>query len=304
MDAAVQVREVVKNYRTVRAVERLSFEVRPGEIFALLGPNGAGKTTMVRMLVGIIQPDEGEITFPAGSRRGPLGYLPEERGLHRDTPILRTLEYFGVLNGLERSQARDTALAGLKRFGLDGRERDRVDSLSKGNQQKIQFLAATLHRPSVAVLDEPFSGLDPVNQQQFLAEIRQLQSEGCTVILSAHQMDLVESIADRLLVMDHGVSVLHGTLDEIRSATGSGVHLRLKVGGDAASAAEAIRDWDGLESAAASDTDTLEVRLRRNCPVGDALRVLVERTEVQSIETAEETLREIFVRTVGKGSER
>ena len=217
------VRDVTKTYANVRAVAGVSFVVRPGEIFALLGPNGAGKTSLVRMLLGILRQDEGDIEYcihgnvPEWPDSGDLGYLPEDRGLYKDIPVLRTLVYFGVLRGMRRRAARAAALEWLDRLGLADRAGVRLDALSKGNQQNVQFISAVLHRPAFAVLDEPFSGLDPLNQEVFAAVFRELRDEGMTVLLSAHQMQLVEKLADRVLLMNNGREVLSGTVDEMRA---------------------------------------------------------------------------------------
>jgi ABC-2 type transport system ATP-binding protein len=294
---------VTKQYATVRAVDALSFVVRPAEIFALLGPNGAGKTTMVRMLVGIQRPDSGRIAFRLNGREsarldaGMLGYLPEERGLYRDVSVLRTLEHFGVLRGMGRADARAAAREGLRHLELDGREAEKIDALSKGNQQKVQFLAAVLHRPSFVVLDEPFSGLDPVNQQRFVDAIRRLRDDGCTILLSAHQMDLVESLADRLLLMDYGRSVLYGTLEEIRRQTRSGIRLELGVRPDAV--VDELSTVPGVRSAKRPTGDRIELSLDRTARVGDVLHAVTSRCEVLSVHSGSESLREIFVRTVG-----
>jgi ABC-2 type transport system ATP-binding protein len=287
----------------VRAVDGLSFDVTQGEVFALLGPNGAGKTTVVRMLVGILRPDSGEIVFSTDgqllSRPDPhdFGYLPEERGLYRDAAVLKTLEYFAVLRGMERADARAAAQQGLEMLELGDRGSERVDALSKGNQQKVQFLSAILHRPRFAVLDEPFTGLDPVNQQRFMDEIRRLRDEGCTVLLSAHQMDLVESLADRLLLMDRGRAVLHGTLEEIRRQTESGDRLQLGVSPNSDS--DALSDVAGVSRVERSARDRIELLLERDAHVGEVLHSVTERCEVRSVHSGVESLREIFVRTVG-----
>jgi ABC-2 type transport system ATP-binding protein len=302
--AMLRVSEVSKQYASVRAVDGLSFETRPGEIFALLGPNGAGKTTTARMLVGIQRPDSGRIAFRVEGRErerleaGDLGYLPEERGLYRDVGALRTLEHFGVLHGMPRAEARAAAREGLESLDLGDREGERVDALSKGNQQKVQFLAAILHRPRFAVLDEPFSGLDPVNQQRFVEDIRALRDRGCAIVLSAHQMDLVESLADRLLLMDRGRAVLHGSLEEIRRRTASGTLLRVGVPADAEPGT--LSDLPGVTGAERPVRERLELRLAPAAPVGDVLRVLAGRCELLSVSSAAESLREIFVRTVGR----
>jgi ABC-2 type transport system ATP-binding protein len=272
-------------------------------VFALLGPNGAGKTTMVRMLVGILRPDEGDISFEGNGRRVArpepyeFGYLPEERGLYRDAPVLRTLEYFAELRGMDRIEARKAAREGLESLGLGDRESERVDALSKGNQQKVQFLSAVLHRPRFAILDEPFTGLDPVNQQIFVDEIRRLRDAGCTVLLSAHQMDLVETLADRLLLMDRGRSVLHGSLEEIRRETSSGDRLELGVASEVDT--DSLAGLPGVVRIDRPAADRIELSLAPEAHVGEVLNAATGLCEVLSVHSGTETLRQIFVRTVG-----
>lgn len=297
---------VTKEFASVTAVDQLTFSIEAGEIFALLGPNGAGKSTTVRMLVGILRPDSGTIRFQLdghGSHRagpGLLGYLPEERGLYRDAPVARTLEHFGVLHGMDRLAARAAAHHGLEQFSLGDRATERVDALSKGNQQKVQFLAATLHRPRFAILDEPFSGLDPVNQQRFLDEIHRLREEGCTVLLSAHQMDLVETIADRVLLLDGGRAQLMGSLEEIRRETGSGARLRVEL------AEEPAADWTppaGIADAITPQPLHREFRLEPDVDVGRVLHQLTATLRIRGVDTHQESLREIFLRSVGRTGE-
>jgi ABC-2 type transport system ATP-binding protein len=201
MDGAfLRAHGVSKRFSGHIAAEPPSFEVRRGEVFALLGPNGAGKTTTVRMLVGIIRPDEGRIEVPADGaafdrlRADRTGYLPEDRGLYQEIPILRSLVYFGRLRGLDGREAGTRACKWLEKMGLLDRKNDRLDALSKGNQQRVQFIAAVLHRPALAILDEPFSGLDPLSQEFFLDLVRDLRNAGTTILVSSHQMDLVARI--------------------------------------------------------------------------------------------------------------
>lgn len=217
----VRLVDVHKSFAGRTAVDGLSFEICQGEVFALLGPNGAGKTTTVRMLVGIIQPDGGMIEVHldgAVARRLPpqrTGYLPEDRGLYREVSVRRNLEYFGMLRGLDQREATASTDRWLERVDLKDRADERVDALSKGNQQRLQFVAAIMHRPVLAVLDEPFAGLDPVSQEFFLDLVRELRDAGTTVLLSAHQMDLVERVADRVLLMNRGREILAGTPSEL-----------------------------------------------------------------------------------------
>ena len=302
--ALVETRAIRKRFSTTLAVDSLDLQLRQGEVLALLGPNGAGKTTTVRMLLGILRPDAGSIVFRLDGREtdrpssADLGYLPEERGLIRDVPVRRTLEFFGVLRGMPRAKARSEALAQLERFGLGDRADERVDRLSKGNQQKVQFLAATLHRPRIAVLDEPFSGFDPVNQQRFVDEIRALRDAGTTVLLSAHQMDLVEQLADRLALMDRGRVVLEGTLEEIRRSTDSG--RRLTLGIDGTVDADGLGRIDGVADAVRIADGRWALRLEPHVETGRALHELTGRFAVRDVATEDERLHEIFLRTVGR----
>jgi len=226
------VRDVRKAYGAITAVDGVSLELRPGEILALVGPNGAGKTTLLRMIVGILRPDEGEISFaldggPPASEPDTtrLGYLPEERGLYTDVPVHRVLTYFAALRGMPRGEAGEAADRWLARLDLADRAREEVKALSKGNQQKVQFIAAVLHRPRLAILDEPFSGLDPLNQELFLELVRELRDDGTTILFSAHQMQLVERLADRVVLLGQGKTAAEGTLDELRQGWGDDVSL-------------------------------------------------------------------------------
>ena len=224
-DPVIRVDRINKRFAQRDVVERISFTVDRGEVLALLGPNGAGKTTCVRMLVGIIRPDQGRIAISIGggvtSALPPAhsGYLPEDRGLYREIAVLRTLVYFGRLHGLDRREAERRALGWLERMGLLDRKLERVDALSKGNQQRIQLIAAIMHQPAIAVLDEPFTGLDPVSQEFFLDLVRELKAAGTTIVLSAHQMDLVERTADRVLLMNRGREILAGSVGDLQRAT-------------------------------------------------------------------------------------
>jgi len=220
------IEDAAKSFGRVRAVAGVSLELGRGEILALVGPNGAGKTTLLRMVIGMISPDSGRIRYGFGNGLGAgadptrLGYLPEERGLYLDVPVRRVLLYFAALRGMARREAAVEAERWLERLGLADRAGEEVRNLSKGNQQKVQFLTAILHRPALAVLDEPFSGLDPLNQEAFLALVRELREGGTTVLFSAHQMQLVERLADRVVLISDGRFVAQGTLAELRAGWG------------------------------------------------------------------------------------
>ncbi len=229
----IRVRDVGKAFRTVRAVDSVSFEVKSGEIFALLGPNGAGKSTLVRMMIGLLPVDQGSIQWfdqyeqPAAMDASQIGYLPEDRGLYRDQKVVHILEYFGQLRGLSRAESKSAALEWAERLEVAEHLNKKLETLSKGNQQKVQVAAAVLHRPRLALLDEPFSGLDPLNQEMMLKVIRSLGDEGTTVVLSAHQLELVERLADRVFLLAQGRCVLSGTVSDVKSSVHGGYSLSM-----------------------------------------------------------------------------
>jgi ABC-2 type transport system ATP-binding protein len=225
---------VGKSFGSIQAVHQLSFEVLPQQIFSLLGPNGAGKSTLVRMLIGMLPPDEGTFVWRDSSgsivpmERGKIGYLPEDRGLYKDQPVAATLEYFAGLRGLNRTEARRVSQLWIERLGLAQYAKSKLETLSKGNQQKVQIASAVLHRPTLLVLDEPFSGLDPINQELMVNLIREIRSEGTTVLLSAHQLNLIERLADHVMIIAKGRKVLSGTVGEICHGTHGGKTLRVE----------------------------------------------------------------------------
>jgi ABC-2 type transport system ATP-binding protein len=223
MDLILDVKELAKSFGSKKAVDRISFGVARGEITGLLGPNGAGKTTAIRMIMGILTPDEGEISFNFNGHyqpldKGKIGYLPEERGLYEDVKVIENLVYLAGLKGKPADEARREALQWLERLDLDAYADQKLEKLSKGMQQKVQFVASVLHRPPLVLFDEPFSGLDPVNQDFFKEIIRELQAGGITVLLSAHQMNLVEELCDSIFLINHGREVLSGKLQEIKES--------------------------------------------------------------------------------------
>jgi ABC-2 type transport system ATP-binding protein len=231
-DAILALKDVQKRFESVTAVAGVSFEVKRGEIFGLLGPNGAGKTTLIRMILGITRPDLGEIAFalPGGDGRlckERVGYLPEERGLYEDRRVGDTLLYLAALRGLSPHQAQERILTWLDRLELGKHFQSRIKELSKGMQQKVQFIAAVLHQPDLVVLDEPFSALDPLNQDLFQQIIRELSAGGMTVLLSSHQMNLVEQLCDRVFLINRGCQVVYGELDLIKRDYGQNL-VRLK----------------------------------------------------------------------------
>ena len=225
------VNNIQKCYAKVTAIKELSFKVKQGEIFALLGPNGAGKSSLVRMLTGFISPAAGEISLTIDGEKHSsipsytLGYLPEDRGLYPEKTVRKNLLYFAQLNGVDKKTALQRAEYWLERFDLHDRIDDQLKTLSKGNPQKVQLITAVIHQPKWVILDEPFSGLDPINQEKVVTFLSELKAQGMTVILSAHQMAMVEKLADRMLLMNLGEAVLYGSLEEIQQQVGSTTQL-------------------------------------------------------------------------------
>jgi ABC-2 type transport system ATP-binding protein len=307
MDARIlEVADVAKRFGATTAVDGVSFDVAREEIFALLGPNGAGKTTLLRMLAGLILPDGGAIRYTredgvAAQLLPPahVGYLPEERGLYQDVALLRTLVHFGVLRGMDRADATRAAQAWLERMSLADRARDELKTLSKGNQQKVQFISAVLHGPRFVLLDEPFSGLDPLNQELFLGLIRELRAGGTTVILSAHQMQLIERIADRILVMNHGRVVLGGTLSDIRRRWRTGTRLVLRVG---AEPDLAFLETHDTATARLIEPGVVELFIRAGAPLGPVLSAAATNLDIREIESHPVTLHDVYVASVANGS--
>ena len=293
----IKVENLVKHYARVKAVDGVSFAVGRGEIFGLLGPNGAGKTTTIRTMMDIIKPDSGTImlmgrpvTEAAKSR---IGYLPEERGLYKNLKLLECLTYLGALKGMARQEARQRALVLLKRADLEEYARRKVKELSKGMTQKAQFLAAIVHDPDLLIMDEPFQGLDPINTDLLKTILLEEQARGKTVILSTHNMNQVEEMCDRILLIDHGNALLYGALDEIKAQYAEHAVLL-----ECDLLPERLAGVQRLEQ----HNHTLRLVLEPETSPQAILRQLVEaNVAVQRFEVATPPLEEIFISVVEKG---
>ena len=216
----LEVRNLVKNFNGIRAVDNVSFKVPEGSVFGLIGRNGAGKTTTIRMMMNIYLPDSGEVVL-GGVKVGQefknkVGYLPEERGLYKKMKVMETLLYFAELKGVTGRQVSKKAEWYLKRFDLLDRRLSKMEDLSKGNQQKLQFITTILHDPEFIILDEPFSGLDPVNTNLLKDIILELKQQGKIIIFSTHLMDFAEKMCDHIVMIDHGKLILEGSLSAIK----------------------------------------------------------------------------------------
>ncbi|MFQ5593627.1 MAG: ABC transporter ATP-binding protein [Anaerolineae bacterium] len=293
--SAIEVTNVSKFYGSFAAVRDLSFSVHPGETFGLLGPNGAGKTTTIRMLMDIIRPDAGNIRIldesPSATLKNRIGYLPEERGLYKGLKVMDTLVYLAALKDVDRHEAERRAETLLKRVDLWDSRNHKISALSKGMQQKLQFVVTILHDPDLLVLDEPFQGLDPVNTELIQEMIAALPAQGKTVVLSTHMMNQVERLCDRILLIDHGRSVLYGQIDEIKARfANNSVILR------------AAGHLDGIVGVkrTVNHGRHYELFLEENTTPQDILQRLIHAgIEVQEFEVATPALNEIFIEVVG-----
>ncbi|SDH51268.1 ABC transporter ATP-binding protein [Desulfosporosinus hippei] len=227
MNNTLDVKNINKTYNGVKVINDISFAVKAGEIMGIMGPNGAGKTTTIRMIMGITAPDQGELHFFLNGEsrnripQASVGYLPEERGLYKEAKVMEILLFLSGLKGLDKVIARKRIMEWLEKFQLADKANSKVQQLSKGMAQKVQFIASVLHQPALVVLDEPFSGLDPVSQDIFKQEIRQLADEGMSILISSHQMNLVEEICNRIFIINKGEKVLYGPLQDIKAQYGS-----------------------------------------------------------------------------------
>ena len=213
---------ISKQYDGVRAVDQVSFAVQKGDIYGFLGPNGAGKTTTIRMIMGIIQPDSGSIEISDNNMenlgRQIIGYLPEDRGLYQKQKLGEIIVYFGLLRGLEKTAAKIKAAEWLERFGLGDQQKRKVEELSKGNQQKVQFILSLVHDPTLLILDEPFTGLDPLNQLLLKEIIQEKREAGTTILFSTHQMEQVERLCNNICLINQGRIIVEGALESIQAA--------------------------------------------------------------------------------------
>jgi ABC-2 type transport system ATP-binding protein len=293
----IQVEDLTKRYGDFTAVDRLSFEVGQGEIFGLLGPNGAGKTTTIRVIMDILSPDTGRVTVlgqPPGQVKGKIGYLPEERGLYRKLKVLDTLVYLAELKGVPRSTARERATHLLERIRLEEWATRKVKDLSQGMQQRLQLVASLVHDPEVLFLDEPFQGLDPVNVERVKAFIAELHQEGKTIVLSSHQMNLVEVLCDRIILINRGQAVLYGHLAQIKQ-TYAPNSIRVR-------APYLPPDLPGVLTVEPDD-GAFNLGLAEEVAPHDVLRALLDQNvDIQAFEIAPVPLEDIFLAAVsGEG---
>jgi ABC-2 type transport system ATP-binding protein len=296
----LNLREVCKSFGEKKAVDNVALEVDGNQIFGLLGPNGAGKTTLIRMIMGIYLPDSGSISIfqkkLSELSDGELGYLPEERGLYPKMKCADLLAFFLELKGFSFRKAKTKAVEGLEKVGLKEYADKKVEELSKGMQQKVQLLAALNHYPKLAILDEPFSGLDPVNVELFKEIIKEAQNKGTTVVLSSHQMELVEQLCHKIALINKGRIVLNGDVGEIRKEYGSKeVHIEF------GNAPPQI-NYDEYAETAKIEASSVTLSLKKNVSHKALIDKLWEKgAEIVKFEVGTSSLHDIFVKVVKEG---
>lgn len=295
----LSVSDLRKTFNHTTAVEGISFGVRRGEIFGLLGPNGAGKTTTIRMILDILRPDSGRILFDgapfSAATRDRVGYLPEERGLYRKARVLETILFFAELRGMTRANARAEAHRWLTRFGLLDDSGRQLQELSKGNQQKVQFIVSVIHDPDLVILDEPFSGLDPVNQIVFKDAVQDLKRREKAIIFCTHMMDHAEKLSDTLCLLNRGRIVLAGTVRGVKKAYGrNSLSVEYEGDGGFLDMLPGIQRIIRYENAA-------ELELMPGTRPGDLIARINDAVDIRKVELLEPSLHSIFIQLVGEG---
>ncbi len=298
---ALIIDSVSKRFGEIQALDGISLEVQPGEVFGLLGANGAGKTTTMRMILDILRPDSGSIWWQGKPNtevaRETWGYLPEERGLYAKMTILEQLVFFARLHGVDARAAAAEAICWLDRFRIPEYANRRAEELSKGNQQKIQFIAAILHDPQVLIMDEPFSGLDPLNAAMLKQAFLEMRDRGKTLLFSTHQMEQVEELCQSIVIVDRGRVVVGGSVPDVRRSSGRRV-VRLAVEGD-----PEIAWLDGMAGVSVSrrGQDYVELDVDRSHDPEAVLAEALRRScRIRRFEIADPSLEAIFIERVGQ----
>jgi ABC-2 type transport system ATP-binding protein len=292
----LEVDTISKSFGKVEAVQKISFQAETGRIYGVLGPNGAGKTTTIRMIMNIIIPDLGQIRlFGQGMKdelKRRIGYLPEERGLYTKMKILDMLVFLGELHEMPHTEAVTKSKEWLKRMELGTWENKKVEELSKGMQQKVQFIGTIMHQPDLIILDEPFSGLDPINTQMMKNIMLELKADNRAIMFSTHLMEVAEKICDDILLINKGQNVLSGDLGEIKKRYGSNA-IQLEYDGDA-TFLNSLPIIDKIDNYG----NYVDIRLKKEYTPQQLLKAVIDKIEVRRFQTKESSLNDIFIEVV------
>lgn len=298
----LKVENVTKFYGDVKAVDNLSFTINNGEIFGLLGVNGAGKTTTFRMIMGLLTPTEGKITLNGKQvdydMAEKIGFLTEERSLLTKLTVKEQVVYYGTLKGMKESEILKKLDYWLDRFGVSEYKDRKLKELSKGNQQKIQFITAIIHEPDLLVLDEPFTGLDPINVEMFMSVIREFRDKGKIIIFSSHRMEHVEMFCEKLVILKKGKTMLSGSLKEIKKNYRKKT---IRISGDVD--INALEKIDGVISATKENLDII-VKIESDEYIRDVFNVVKKAKNITKFVVEDASLNEIFLNTIGEAYEK
>ncbi len=292
----LEVKNLIKTFGQVKAVDNLTFSVKPGKIFGMLGPNGAGKTTTIRTILNIIKPNAGEVLLNqkpvTQDLFNSIGYLPEERGLYKKSKVADVITYLAHLKGMNSSQIKTETDKWLKKLEIPHYKDRKVEELSKGNQQKIQFITAVIHNPELLIFDEPFSGFDPINQQLIKDVILDLLDNGKIIILSTHQMDTAEKLCNEILLINEGKEVLSGSLSDIKQKFG-GNHIKFAYEGEI----KFLNEMDEVLSFEIYSNEA-EVHLKNDVKPEIFLRKIIDKVTIKQFSIIEPTLNKIFIDSI------
>ncbi len=297
----LQVKHITKYYEQVKAVDDLSFEVQDGEIFGLLGVNGAGKTTTFRMIIGLLEPTKGEVLLDGRpidyQVTDYIGFLTEERSLLTKLTVKEQILYYGILKGMKEKDILEKLDMWLERFGITEYKTRKIKELSKGNQQKIQFISAVIHEPKLLILDEPFTGLDPLNVELFMNVIREFKEKGSSIIFSSHRMEHVEMFCEKLVILVKGKSVLKGELKQIKKE-----YRKKNIIVDGDIAVQDIKKIDGVLSVE-NQNGIWVIKIDDEKRVDDVFQIVKKGKHITKFEVEDPSLNEIFLSKVGESYE-
>jgi len=287
-----------KEYKNIVAVDNISFKVEEGRIFGILGPNGAGKTTTLRAVLNIIRPTSGKITFNnkpiTNEFLNTIGYLPEERGLYKRSKVTDVILYFAGLKKMPRNKALSEAKSWLKKLEIEQYADKKIEELSKGNQQKVQFIVSVVHDPDLLILDEPFTGFDPINQTLIKETVLSFVTAGKIIILSTHQMETVEKLCSDILLINKGVELYLGSLANLKKNFGTNT-VKIEFDGDA----EFISTLNGVQNVDRY-RNYAEIQLKDNIDPSEFLKMIVNKIKIKSFSVLEPTLNKIFIDVINQ----
>lgn len=302
----LSIRNIVKQYAGHRALSGVSMEIEEGKVFGLLGPNGAGKTSLIRIINQITAPDSGEVLFHGEHLSQyhieQIGYLPEERGLYKKMEIGEQIIYLAQLKGLSRDEARRRAMQWFRKLQIEGWWKKKIEELSKGMQQKAQFVATVIHEPKLIILDEPFSGFDPVNAELIKNEILELNRNGATIIFSTHRMESVEELCDSIALLNLSHKILDGKVKHIRNRYRTGTYILEYEGQPVTIVPDA--PFNALAETAIDGGMQLKLQLKDNVRVNDLLSYMIPHCSIHKLEEVIPTMNEIFISTVSRQNDK